>query len=159
MRRKISLVGVAVIVAVLACGVAVAFAVYETRPEPPTRPVVGKDHWHAAYEVWVCGERQPNFPEWSGGVNSEGDGLIHIHPFSPSEEGKGAALGKFFEYGGGELTDRTMRPPGRSRTSENGDTCPSGAVAQLTVEVNGTRIDDWPGYIPQDGDRIKITFG
>jgi hypothetical protein len=31
------------------------------------------DHWHATYEISVCGERQPNIGQWSGGVHTHGD--------------------------------------------------------------------------------------
>ena len=125
----------------------------------PTPPRAGQDHWHATYQVFVCGERQPPFAFWEGGVHTHDDGVIHIHPLIPSEEGEGARLVKWFEYGGGELTQSEMRMPGQRDRFANGDRCPDGAEGVLQVYVNGERLDDWSRYIPQDGDRVGIEFG
>lgn len=122
-------------------------------------PWIAQDHWHAVYQVWVCGERQPNFPFWESGVHTEGDGIIHIHPFQTFEEGSGSSLAKFFENLGGLLTETQMRMPGDERLFENGEGCPDGSEAELSVWVNGEQAEDWTGYIPQDGDRITISFG
>ena len=130
-------------------------------PTGPGRgaPRIGRHHWHATYQVFICGERQPNFPTWESGVHTHGDGVIHIHPFVPAEEGKGARLVKFFEYGGGKLTQSEMRMPGDRQTFRNGDKCPDGSEAVLQVIVNGEPLDDLNRYVPQDGDRIRIVFG
>jgi hypothetical protein len=122
------------------------------------------DHWHARYEYWVCGEPQPNAPEWSSGIHTHGDGLIHIHPFQESEEGRGARLVKWFEYGGGVLTQDEVRLPGDQSTYSNGDECPDGStgVVQVfvaTVAGEEAKLDEWSEYIPQDGDYVLIAFG
>lgn len=122
-------------------------------------PISGRDHWHAAYEVFVCGQRQPNFPFWPGGVHTHDDGIIHIHPFFPREEREGAGLENWFAYGGGILTQTEMRMPGTSETIHNGDPCPDGRAGVLQVMVNGQALQDWSEYIPQHGDRIRIEFG
>ena len=123
-------------------------------------PRVGEDHWHAAYEYIVCGELQPPAPTWSGsGVHTHGDGVIHIHPFRQSEEGAGARLARFFEYGGGVLDDDEVRMPGSSVTYRNGDECPDGTIGVVQIFVNGEHMMDYERYIPQDGDRIEIVFG
>jgi hypothetical protein len=123
-----------------------------------TRPSI-EDHWHAAYKVYICGQRQPHFPIWEGGVHTHTDGVIHIHPFLPREEGSGARLVKWFEYGGGKLTQSEMRMPGSQKEYKNGDKCPDGSEAVLQVFVNGERLEDWSEYISQDGDRVQIEFG
>ncbi len=119
------------------------------------------DHWHATYQVFVCGRRQPNFPTWEAreGVHTHNDGIIHMHPFTPSGEGAGARLVKWFEYGGGKLTQTEMRMPGDREEFKNGDTCDDGSEATLRVIVNGLELDDWSRYIPDDGDRVVIEFG
>lgn len=118
------------------------------------------DHWHATYSVVICGQKQPNFPTWEGvGVHTHGDGIIHIHPFSPGEEGAGARLVKWFEYGKGKLTGSEMRMPGDRDEYKNGDKCEDGAEAVLQVFVNGEKLEDWSRYIPQDGDQVRIVFG
>ncbi|MDO8617025.1 MAG: hypothetical protein Q7T33_15050 [Dehalococcoidia bacterium] len=118
------------------------------------------DHWHATYQFLVCGVRQPNFPTWEGvGVHTHADGVIHIHPFSPAEEGRGARLVKFFEYGGGKLTGDEVRAPGTRKTYGNGEICPDGRAGVVQVIVSGESLADWSEYIPADGDRIIIIFG
>ena len=130
------------------------------RPATAVRgPFMNRDHWHAAYAVFICGQRQPNFPTWEAGVHTHADGIIHIHPFISSEEEEGARLTKWFEYGGGLLTLSEMRMPGRDQVYRNGDRCPDGSEGVLQVFVNGERLDGWSDYIPQDGDRILIEFG
>jgi plastocyanin len=122
-------------------------------------PRIAEHHWHAPYSIFICGQRQPNMPTWPGGVHTHADGVIHIHPQQPQEEGAGARLGKFFEYGGGRLTQTEMRIPGRREVYKNGDTCPDGSEAVLQVFVNSVKLDDWSRYIPQDGDTVRIIFG
>jgi hypothetical protein len=132
------------------------------RPATAVRgPLMNRDHWHAAYAVVICGQRQPNFPTWEAGVHTHADGIIHIHPFVPSEEKEGARLTKWFEYGGGLLTQTEMRMPGTppDQVYRNGGRCDDGSAGALQLFVNGERLDDWSGYIPQDGDRVLIEFG
>jgi hypothetical protein len=123
-------------------------------------PHIGRDHWHAVYQISVCGVVQPPAPTWEGvGVHTHADGIIHIHPFTPSEEGRGARLVKWFAYGGGLLDDSRMRIPGSRKTWENGQQCPDGSEGVLQVSVNDRALFDWSEYIPQDGDRVVIDFG
>ncbi len=117
------------------------------------------DHWHAPYEISICGQLQPNVPRFGGGVHTHGDGVLHIHPQLPSEEGSGARLVRWFEYGGGRLTQDEMRIAGQSETVRNGDLCDDGSEGVLQVFVNGQSMDSWSRYIPQDGDSIRIVFG
>ena len=164
---------------VLPAGLAVAFvavvvaAVLEdgraTAPSPSGSPEPGgdatagprvDDHWHASYEYIVCGEEQPPAPTWSGsGVHTHGDGIMHIHPFAASEEGAGARLVKWFEYGGGLLDEDEVRLPGASVTYKNGDECADGTIGEVQVFANGARLPEYEDYVPQDGDRIEIVFG
>ena len=124
---------------------------------PAAGPVSG-DHWHAAYEVNICGEAQPPIQTFPGGVHTHADGFIHIHPFTEEEEGLGATLSKFFEYAGGELTNETIRMPDSRTTFTTGGTCPDGSIAFLQIIVNGAPIDDVTPYIPQDADHIIISL-
>ena len=123
------------------------------------------DHWHANYTFDVCGDRQPNAPTWEGvGVHTHGDGIIHIHPFTAGEEGANARLEKWFDYGGGELSDDSIRLPGLSETWENGEVCPEGSPdageeGEVQVFVNSRKLDDWGRYIPKDADTVRMIFG
>ncbi len=127
-------------------------------------PRVG-DHWHATYEISVCGEPQPNVRQWPGGVHTHGDGVVHLHPQSASEEGAGARLVQWFAYGGdalgtgGKLTKDELQIPGQREVWKNGDECPDGTQGVLQVFVNGVKMNNWSRYIPQDGDQIRILFG
>ncbi|MEO8456947.1 MAG: hypothetical protein ABI559_03955 [Chloroflexota bacterium] len=121
-------------------------------------PLIGVDHWHASYAIYIGDDRQPNAPTWEGvGIHTHGDGIIHMHPFTPAEQGRGAALNKWFEYGGGELTETVMREPGFSATVHAGDAVPGdGRPGQIYIMVNGQRVP--PEYIPHDGDQVLIYF-
>ncbi len=164
---------------VLPAGLAVAFvavvvaAVFDEgkatapggSPEPSgdalaVPPIIGEDHWHATYEYIVCGEQQPLAPAFEGvGVHTHGGDIIHIHPFQQSEEGAGARLVKWFEYGGGLLDGDEVRMPGSSVTYKNGDECPDGTIGTVQIFANNGRIQGYEDYIPQDGDHIGIVFG
>ena len=129
-------------------------------------PRIG-DHWHATYQFFVCGEKQPNARQWDAGVHTHADGILHIHPFQTFEEGSGARLIKWFEYGGGKLTNTEIKMPGSTKTYKNGDTCPDGKEGELQVYV--TRVgstteerlkgSDLDRFLPHDGDRVRMIFG
>ena len=162
LRRLLVALLVALAVAVVARQFTDVSDTTAQRPATTVRgPLIGRHHWHAAYAVIICGQRQPNFPTWESGVHTHADGIIHIHPFIPSEEREGARLVKWFEYGGGRLTQTEMQMPGTpaDQVYRNGDRCPDGTKAKLQVFVNGAKLKDWGHYIPQDGDRVGIVFG
>ena len=77
--------------------------------EATSAPRVG-DHWHSAYDIYVCDsyrskivlETDPN------GIHSHGDGLLHIHPFSKLASGRDAVLGEFFSAFGGRIDDASV---------------------------------------------------
>ncbi len=56
-------------------------------------PVLNKDHWHAAYGIYVCDKFNsplvdlPNKPD-TNGIHTHGEGVIHIHPFPGNVTGK-----------------------------------------------------------------------
>ncbi len=133
------------------------FLVFDVERLDPSPAI--NDHWHAGYRFFVCGERQPNAPTFEGGVNTQGDGIIHIHPFNESEKGSGSRLVKWFECGEGRLTDTEIRMIGSTVTYRNGDECPDGSGGELQVFVNSERLDDWSQYIPHDGDGVTLSFG
>ena len=80
-----------------------------TDREATSAPRVG-DHWHSAYDVYVCDtfrskivlETDPN------GIHSHGDGLIHNHPFNKLAWGRDAVLGEFFAAFGGFIDDQSF---------------------------------------------------
>jgi len=145
------------------------------------RPLIG-DHWHAPYVIFIGNTRQPNIPSFTGPeeTHTHGEGVIHMHPFIPAGEGLGASLRKFFEYGGGKLTDDELKIPGQKETHKDGEQI-DGKAAELRIlradsgihplgagfaraiqscdakdESTFERVDS--RYIPKDGDCIRIVF-
>ena len=109
------------------------------------------DHWHARYQVVVCGEPQPSIsfetsPEL--GVHTHGDGLIHIHPNSTDDEGKNANLGRFLARSGADAGGRKVNegltfergllrlPDGRE--FRDGNPCPDGQPGEVRLLVGRT---------------------
>ena len=119
-------------------------------------PGIG-DHWHASYEVSVCGETRPPVPTSSGGVHSHGDAAVHIHPQRPAESGSNATFARFYESAGGELKDDGLTLPS-GQTYTNGDLCPDDRPGQLAMTVNGVSVEEPSLYAPRDEDVISISF-
>ena len=122
------------------------------------------DHWHAPYQILICGQRQrdiPSFEAAAGSPGTHGDGIMHQHPFTPSGEGQGSNLANFFKEGGGKLTESEMQIPGTPKdvVYNNGDLCDDGRPAELQVFVNGAPQDDFLRFIAHDGDSVRIVFG
>lgn len=125
-------------------------------PSPPTEANPAGDHWHAAFGVNVCGEWlgvPPEFetaadnPSIRVGIHTHGDGFIHIHPFTSAEGGDNATLGRFFDYAGWSVSQRSIdvwagpsTDPTKTRWKD-GDRCPAdseggGKPGRVVFEVN-----------------------
>jgi hypothetical protein len=114
----------------------------------PIDPATGQfvDHWHEAIAVNYCGNWMgppPTFetvadnPNVRAGIHTHGDGFIHIHPYTLSESGAHATLGRFLSYGGWTATadSFSLWPSLANPTSapeavkaSNGDKCPAGSA-------------------------------
>lgn len=142
----------------------------------------GPVHWHADYEIWVCGERM-HLEESEGLENKVGTPVFHhhnddrIHVEGVVYELEDIALGKFFEAIGGHIDNEMMRINlinGSVKEVRNGDLC-DGTPGILRMFVNGnqpkdrydatktdTNFDRYIiapfGTVPP-GDSINITFG
>ncbi len=125
-----------------------AAAVHPQPIDPSTGQFV--DHWHEAIAVNFCGDwvsAPPTFETVAGndnvraGIHTHGDGFIHIHPYTLSESGNHATLGRFLTYGGWSASadsldlwpDQTALVSGRSTAptpvkASNGDKCPAGST-------------------------------
>ena len=77
--------------------------------EATSAPRVG-DHWHSAYDVYVCeGFRSKFVVETDpNGIHTHSDGVIHIHPFNKLASGKDATMGQFFNAFGGRIDDDSV---------------------------------------------------
>ena len=124
-------------------------------------PRIG-DHWHAPYQIVICGEKQPpigTFEAGSGSPGTHGDGVMHQHPFSPAGEGSASNLKSFFDVGGGKLSGNEIQVPGYRETYKNGDKCPDGTEGVVQVFLNSQKVDNFTRYIAKDGDLLRIVFG
>ncbi len=130
----------------------------------------GPVHWHADYEVWVCGERH-ELIDPTGFENRVGTPTVHEHNDNRIHiEGvlldlEDASLHEYFESIGGEFEDDLLTMPTHEglMTWKNGDLC-NGRPAQWHVFVNGNLAENGHEHIiapystVPPGDVIKIVF-
>lgn len=132
----------AAIVLVVVLGVAgIVFSRAERREELAagsslTAPAVGRDHWHAAYGVYLCDEFAPNINDERDpkGIHTHADGVIHIHPTVRSAAGENSKLGLYADAVRMTLTDSEIRLPGGKSFKEGEDKC-GGKDAIVQVKV------------------------
>ena len=120
-------------------------------------PAIGKDHWHAAYGINICGKIHPGLTDTQGdryGIHSHGDGLIHIHPTSANSAGDKARLGVFLEEVGVELTETSIDMPDADKLS-NGDKC-AGKPGEVQVGVWETPDDDSVEILEGDPNDLRL---
>ncbi len=141
----------------------------------------GPVHWHADFEIWVCGEKvllkEPAFLESMVGTpvlhhHNEGadlNGTYRIHVEGVVAKKSEVNLQHFFEAIGDYLHSDSIGiflKDGTQKRWTNGDACPNtGKPGTLKVFVNGKQIDNAPEYVISPytqvppGDFIKIVFG
>jgi len=79
-------------------------------------PKLNKDHWHAAYGIYVCDKFNapltdlPDKPDVNG-IHTHGEGVMHIHPFSSAASGNNAKLKVFADQVGLKFTDDSVTLP------------------------------------------------
>jgi hypothetical protein len=133
---------------VVIVGIALIVYARETAPAP-VGPFVGsrtqtKDtHWHAAMGVYDCdhwlsdgaGDGVWQWPiatpeqapgragntRLYAGLHSHADGIIHMEPRVAEEAGRHATIGKYFDFGGWDVSDTSFNFLGVEK--KNGDTC------------------------------------
>ncbi len=140
----------------------------------------GPVHWHADYEIWICGEKVIlKGPEgWDNKVGSpilhhhnEGadlDGRYRIHVEGVLVKKSEAGLSHFFEETGNLLQESSIGlslHDGTQKKWSNGDVCPNtGKKGELKVFVNGKQLQNFTEYVISPysnvppGDFIKIVF-
>lgn len=124
--------------------VLVVYARDERSAEALAAPLANEDHWHSAYGLYTCDSFAPDLAEFTapqnGGNHTHGDGLFHIHPFSPARAGENATLVNFFSdagevLGGGDrLDDDRLGVPGGETYVEGEDSC-AGVEGEPIVQV------------------------
>lgn len=136
---------------------------YSTDSIPsPTTYTAGPVHWHAAFEVELCGQKQ-DFSSY-GATSHAGSPLFHTHGDSLIHiEGRiiqkdDIALGKFFD-----LIDVPFGPD-RIMDKKNGDTCVAGgSPGKVKMFINGEPNQEFRDYIPKptekgEDQKIRIVF-
>jgi hypothetical protein len=99
----------------------------------------GGDHIHEAYGFNICGKWQTALPEFESqvGIHTHGDGVIHIHPYSITVQGKHAQLKVFLSGAGVRLSNKALVIPknsvGDGANVKVPGTCPGGKKAVLRV--------------------------
>jgi hypothetical protein len=102
----------------------------------------GPVHWHADFEIRVCGEQVTNIIRAEFPSNRVGTPTLHHHDdFRVHQEGLvvnelDASLKAFFQVIGGKLTDTSITIPledGSKVTYENGMLCPDGKEGKLKL--------------------------
>ncbi len=146
-KQKLKYAGISVVALVLLGGG--AFAVYQNTDlmAPPTTNAsigVGETvHWHAEYDLSVCGENQII----QGGpleAHTHGTSTLHMEGVRTSRDE--ATLDWIIDQLGGELEENSVM----------GKTKCNGEPANLTVKINGEEVENHLDYIPRDGDRVEI---
>lgn len=138
----------------------------------------GPVHWHADFEILICGEKQ-ELPEAEFLENKIGTQALHhhndyrIHVEGTVKELEDVSLDAFFHAIGGDIGETyisLLQEDGTVEHWQNGDYCPNGkkgivnAFVQQGDSTEWKEIEDIPSYIisPEvdvpPGDRIKIVF-
>ncbi|MEK6867760.1 MAG: hypothetical protein AABX98_02965, partial [Nanoarchaeota archaeon] len=139
----------------------------------------GPVHWHADFEVWICGEKQ-FIPESTGLSGKIGSSLLHhhndyrIHIEGAVMDYEDIMLAQFFQDIGGSLGQNYIgisQEDGSVAYWQNGDYCPDGKEGMLRLYVQRGFSEEWqevaeiPSYIigpyadVPPGDRLKLVFG
>jgi hypothetical protein len=147
----------------LLAGGSIGAIAFRSNPPPLTRGAIAGEHWHAAYQIFICGRKMQNFPSVEGEIHSHGDGFIHDHPHSAGFSGENANLGTFLRLYetsiGEEKGKRFINFPDGTKFRD-GDKCPDGKRYDMVVENKGKTYEGDPAaLIPHDGDQIVVRYG
>lgn len=117
------------------------------------------EHIHTAYGVNVCGTFREPIPEFEStiGVHTHGDGVMHIHPFSPLGVGANATLERFLKDA------RTGNPPQNVSISDTelvygGETVVEGKTVCEGVTKPELRMAYWEN-VADEASQPVITTG
>jgi hypothetical protein len=139
-------------------------------------PRINRDHWHSSFSVYICDHFMPNIPlfESVDGIHTHGDGVIHIHPYTPQASGRNDTLGFFLKAlssngkgGTFKLSSSEIKPasiPGDTNKLDtkdwhNGDKCPDGQAGEVKFTVNGKPTKGDPTtWRLRNGDYLDVGF-
>lgn len=110
---------------VVAGSLLVAFVRADEVSQAAEPPRLAKDHWHAAYGVYLCDTFGAPLSDTLGdkyGIHTHEDGLIHIHATTGQASGANARLGRFAEEVGLTFGEDSFTLPS-GETYASGDDC------------------------------------
>lgn len=152
------------LVIALAAGSTTLYLVANTVYTAVTSWSGGLIHWHADFEIWICGERI-HLPKPTGlanrvgtaEVHDHGDDRIHLEGVMKTQEE--ASVGHFFDIIGVPFSNEIIL------NMQNGNYCPDGKQGTVKMFVNGKPYEgDYRSYViapyalVPPGDTIKIVF-
>jgi len=131
----------------------------------------GPVHWHADYEVWVCGEKL-DFADPGGLKSKIGSSTFHehnddrVHFEGTPKKISDINLKNYFSIIGGELNQGHIIYPTNDKIIEykDNDACPGESLGTLKVYINGELEEDFEDYViyPDSsvppGDCVIIVF-
>ncbi|MBI5224315.1 hypothetical protein HY989_00430 [Candidatus Micrarchaeota archaeon] len=124
--------------------------------EKPQIGIVGEIHYHADFKVFIEGfEINFSNPKYMSADNSSLSKFTHLHDMNGEilhVHAKGVTLGMFFKSLRMEFTSECLLLDGGKKY------CPDGEK-NLKLYVNGVYNPLMHEYMPQDLDRILITYG
>jgi hypothetical protein len=132
--------------------------------EDHSAPQLG-DHIHISFGIYVCDHFLPPLPAFENqlGIHTHGDGLIHVHPFTPDATGGKARLLLFLSEAGVTVASSRQSMTVQGITYAAGDDCHGAPANALTLTWSGgvaertvRRIDDV--RLDTDGDAIVLAF-
>jgi len=140
-----------------------------------TAPQLNSDDWHSTFSVYICDHFVPNIPlfESVDGIDTVGDGVINIRPYTPKASGDNATLAVFvnaaaaslhepFKLSSSELELPKISGdtnPLDSKNWHNGDACPGGKPGKVELTVDGkTQKGDPSSYKLGNGDYLDLGF-
>lgn len=124
--------------------------------EPPR---LAKDHWHAAYGVYLCDTFGPPLTDSLGdeyGIHTHEDGLIHIHPTTGQASGSNATFGRFAEEVDVEFGDDSFTLP-TGETYATGDDCNGEEAVVRVLKWPSGEFEGEPEIISSDFGGIRFT--
>lgn len=131
-------------VLVIGGGFLVSQSIADTRPATNSSIGVGEPvHWHASYEITVCGENRipQNGPMLA---HTHGEQRFHLEGVRRNKDQ--ATLDWVLDSLGTEFTEKSIY----------GQTSCNGEPANLTVQANGEILESPEDYVIKDGDNIRI---
>lgn len=140
-----------------------------------TAPLLNSDNWHSTFGVYICDHWLPNLPlfESADGIDTLGDGVINIRPYSPQASGTNATLGFFLKavssarHGTFKLSSSELQAvsiPGDTNPLDakdwhNGDKCPDGKAGKVVFTVSGKVQKGNPAtWKFREGDYLDVGF-